>query len=131
MAVNLKEITHGAQGWDKDLEANFETLNYDSGWIAPAVLAPFDGTLEYKITSAGLVLRGYVFPRTYSNHTSAQLAQIPVNSITDFGNNKAVIVEQDNGHYATVSVASNGKMWLVSAEGAAGDAIHFDGVFIS
>ncbi|BDZ31218.1 hypothetical protein [Lactiplantibacillus pingfangensis] len=38
--AKLVNIDSGAAGWDKSIEANFEALNQDSGWITPTIIAP-------------------------------------------------------------------------------------------
>lgn len=130
MTVSLATISHGESNWDGEINANFKAMNADSGWITPALLAPFDGKLQYKVTAQGISFRGYFFPRTYVNHTSARVTLFPVNGIKDFGENKALIAEQDNGNYATIAFASDGTFWLVSASGNGNNAVHLDGNFV-
>lgn len=76
-----------------------------------------------------IVMKGYLNPVGFADSTKC--AQIPINTISDFDETKVFIVEQDGGHYATISVSVDGGVFVVKMTGAQTDAVQFSGIVIS
>lgn len=60
MSVKLTNISHGASNWEKDLNNNFAQLHQDTGWQNFDFVAPYSGSLQYKILNDILFFTGVV-----------------------------------------------------------------------